>query len=1038
MMLLVTTLGLGAIAFPRIPLEFITGDDPPVLSCWIPYPGAAPSQVEQEVAIPAEGMFRTMQNVRNLRTSSSDNGCYVFLLFDWDTDMSVATAEMRDRIERLRLQLPDEIDRLYLHRWGEDDLEIMWFALFGGEDQDEIAWLARTRLKAQLERIDGVSEIGVEGNETALVYIDFDKDAMRSLGVGLYETINTLRASSLDIGVGELIDGQTKHYVRVEGELSDLEVLRHTVVGPGGVRLEEVATVEMRRPPKRGFHSMDGQRGVYVWVRKESQANTVVVCDAVREELENLESDPMYEGTDFRIFEDQSQMVKDAIFGLRDAGQYGGLLALIVLFVFLRRIRATLLVALAIPASMVVAFIYMYFAGSSFNVVTMSALIISVGLLVDNSIVVIENIYRHRASNPDPVSSAREGATEVSLAIITATSTTLVVFIPVMYMTQGEMAIYMKEFAKPIGVALVASLILALTVIPLAASRIYRRDRRERHIVQRLLIRVRVPRRIVDRATSAKPFNRFTRIYVWILGITIHQRLGALAVVAILVAVTFSIAYPAVGSRNMPDMDMRQLHLHVEFDQNYGIDRAEKTFARIEAEIDALRDELGIENVYMSFWSSGGYIRAYLLPLEELEPGQSPSYSTEDVQEILAKLLPDRLPGAEIHVSSPKAGNAQTQTVSLNMLGDDTDRVKELAKQFAAQITLLPSVTVATTNLESGRAEIQIGIDEALASQHAVNPRVIAQTVGFALRGTRLPDFKQGAREIPVWAQFQETDRANRLDLENVSILTPDGELVSLDSLARFGFDTSPNRISREDRKSVARIVIEVTGDDLGKVRKDIDQLAAAFDLPRGYSLSMGFRFRALEENENDFRDAILLAVLLMYLLMAALFESWLLPLSILTTVPLAFIGVYWSMYFTDTPMDTIALIGGILMCGIIVNNGIVIVDHINQLRRRDGLNRREAILQAGHDRIRPVLMTALTTILGCIPLAIGSGTGRDLLFSLGRALAGGLTMGTFLTLFVVPLSYSLIDDLQSWIVNYLGSLAKMSPRRGSARSSGA
>jgi len=268
-----------------------------------------------------------------------------------------------------------------------------------------------------------------------------------------------------------------------------------------------------------------------------------------------------------------------------------------------------------------------------------------------------------------------------------------------------------------------------------------------------------------------------------------------------------------------------------------------------------------------------------------------------------------------------------------------------------------------------------------------------------------------------------------------VAVLTPGGELVSLESLARFGVSASPTRISREDRKSTTRIAIEVTGDDLGKVREDIDRLAASFELPRGYSLSMGFRFRALEENENNFRDAIILAVVLMYLLMAALFESWLLPLSILTTVPLAFIGVYWSMYLTDTPMDTVSLIGGILMCGIIVNNGIVIVDHINQLRRRDGLPRREAILQAGHDRIRPVLMTALTTILGCIPLAIGSGSGRDLLYSLGRALAGGLTMGTILTLFVVPLSYTLIDDLQSWIMNYFGSLAKMSPRRGSARS---
>jgi HAE1 family hydrophobic/amphiphilic exporter-1 len=368
----------------------------------------------------------------------------------------------------------------------------------------------------------------------------------------------------------------------------------------------------------------------------------------------------------------------------------------------------------------------------------------------------------------------------------------------------------------------------------------------------------------------------------------------------------------------------------------------------------------------------------------------------------------------------------------MRMRGDDLERLKQYAGRFATLVGTLPDVTEATTELEQAREEIQLEIDENLAGQAGISPMVIAQTVDFALRGTKLSYLKKGGREVPITASFRHEDKEDMGDLDNVAMQGRTGRLVPLSQLVNKQKADTPQRIDRVDGKNVVRITASTFSKDLAGVKRDLAQLASTFDLPRGYDIQMGEELTELETSTRSFFQALVLALILIYVVMGALFESYLLPLSILTSVPLAFIGVYWSMYITGTPMDAVALIGAILMCGIVVNNGIVIVDHINQLRKR-GMDREQAILEGGHHRFRPVLMTALTTILGCVPLAMGGTQVGEVAFnSLGRALIGGLTTGTFLTLFLVPVSYSLVDDLQEWFVDYVSDLVELR-RRGEA-----
>ncbi|HOZ45244.1 MAG TPA: efflux RND transporter permease subunit [Candidatus Hydrogenedentes bacterium] len=1022
-MVTLTVLSLGAVAYTRIPLEFVPNAEVPFAACWIPYINATPEQIEKEVAVPAEGEFLTVAHIKSISTWSGENGCHVSLQFEWGTDMSVATGELRDRIERLKLRLPADVDNVYLRRWGRDDWAAMWMGMFGGESKEEMVWLARTHVQPALMRIEGVAEVEVHGEAPTNVYAEFDQDALRSRNLSLYNVVAALRMSNVNVSIGRLVDGNTRYYVRARDEFTDPSEIANLIVGPNGLRVKDVAEVCVRNPREDWLFTMDGKRGAFLSVKKESQANTVAVCEAVHDALEGFHHDPLFGDVEFRVFHDQSEMITSTIDSLVQAGQYGGFLALVVLFVFLRRVRATLLVALAIPSSLLLAVVYMYFAGLSFNIVTMSGMIVSVGMLVDNSIVVLENTYRHFQMGERIAVSARRGASEVALAITAATLTSLVVFIPTFYMQAGEMSIYMRHFATPICVALLGSLVLALTVIPLASLYAFRRKDRA---AESSAPSPSQSMSVVRRLWRFELMGFIARTYARVLDMLLGRRLLALVLLALVVALTYWFPVKRVGMRQMPDVDRRQVYINVEVEQNCSEEGRKALFASLEGTLDGLREPLGIENLYVSHGPWGGHISVHLRKPGDLNTGETVPYTTDEVRSILAEKLCERAPGAKLYVDVPHTTDEGSRTISLSLRGDDAEVTRELAERFKETLDRHPQIERTKTDEETAKPEIRVHIDSPRASDAGVNAMALAQTVGFALGGARLPYMKREGREVEVWAQFQDADRATAEDLENVAVITPQGKLIPLEQIVNTTKGSSPRSLDREDGKSVTRVTVETTTENMTAVQDMITGLVKVFKLPRGYSIDFGEAIQSIEESKNSFVGALALAIILMYLLMAALFESFLLPLSILTTVPLAFVGVYWSMFITQTPLDTVSLIGGILMCGIIVNNGIVIIDHINQLRRRHGMARTDAILRGSQDRLRPVLMTALTTILGCVPLAIGHAGGQDMLYTVGRALVGGLTMGTLLTLFVVPVSYSFIDDLQIWIVGYLSDVVRV------------
>jgi len=502
----------------------------------------------------------------------------------------------------------------------------------------------------------------------------------------------------------------------------------------------------------------------------------------------------------------------------------------------------------------------------------------------------------------------------------------------------------------------------------------------------------------------------------------IQRRTVSLGMLAMLLLITYCVPYQLVGMQQMPNIDIREIVVRFTADQNYGAEAVRETVEQIESVINERRESLGIKNVYIDRWGTGARFRVYLLKTEDLADGETYPFATQEARDILSELLPRNIPGGRLECQVGSALPTESATVSIRMLGDDTETLYRYADDFQRLMAGQPELSEAKTNRDESQEEIQIEIDEARTAAAGTTPMIIAQTVGFALRGTRLPFMKREGREISVWGQFQGQDRRSKANLENVMIQGLDGSLHALNQLVTMRRAPMAQGIYRENGKAVVTLIGKVLDKDMTRVRAALSRLAEAFTMPQGYRIALGDELQNMQDDLSNFRSAIIMSIILIYLVMAALFESPLLPLSILTSVLLAFVGVYWALYLSNKPMDTVALIGSILICGVIVNNGIVIVDHINQLRK-GGMTRSQAIIQAGRDRFRPVLMTSLTTILGCLPMAVGGGETGSVLHSLGRTFVGGLSAGTVLTLAVVPLAYTIVDDLQVWFRNYFGGL---------------
>jgi HAE1 family hydrophobic/amphiphilic exporter-1 len=983
---------LGVIAYSRIPLDMMPpGFNAPYIWIWVPYRNTTPLETEQRIVHPMEEQLATVGGIKNFESRASTNGGQVELEFHQSVDMADAYNQVVDRMERAMAELPDDVDRYWVFRWNPADEPKIWLGFTVPEEHEDPYPMVVQKIQRPLERIEGVGQVEIWGVDEKSVWVDFDREALSAYGVDLGSLIGRLRNDNFQLSGGRITDRGSLRYLRSLARFEDLDAMRDYPVR-SGLKLSDVAEISYRAEPDDTIHYINGQDAAVLGVTAESGANAVAMCRAVRDTLAELEVQPDLQGFTFFPLFDQGEQIEKSIHTLRDTALQGGFFALIVLFLFLREWRMTLLIAGCIPFSLLITVVVLYFTGGNLNLLSMAGMMIAVGMVVDNAIVVVETIFRSRQGGLGRKSAAIAGTAEVALAITLSTMTTMVVFLPIILMSEDAMfSFFMKALGLPIVWALGASLLVALVFTPLTTTFLERK------------------RIVGDPRWIRWLSGRYERALSWVLAHRFDSMLGVIAIVVL----TTQIPMKAVGCSEDNDGEVSRFVVRYEIP---AVMSQTERLATVEAMEGMVRDnwaEWGVEftRTRLREGRTSGWMQVQLFDKEEWP--KEAMKRTEILADVRKK-LPD-LPGVRTRLGwgDDPMGN---RTLGVRLYGEETEVLERISQEVARRLEAQPAFLSGYTSDDTeGSQEIRLAVDRDALTRYGLDASSVGGSLAFAMRGFDLPELWDNGRDVNVKARFREDDRDDLETLLDFPVYAADGTPVPIRAITSAEVTRGWGSIHRDQRRTGLTVQVDLAeGVETDVAFGVIEATLNEFQFPRGYGWEQGNKFLEQQQSDDAQQLALILSVVLVFLLMGVLFESFILPLSVITTIPMALLGVYWTLYFTGTPLDLMAGIGLIVLIGVVVNNGIVLVDLVTRLRH-EGVERTQALIQAGRRRMRPILMTAMTTFFGLLPMALGRSTFIDIPYApLGRVVAGGLATATLLTLFFVPLLYTLLDDMRA------------------------
>jgi HAE1 family hydrophobic/amphiphilic exporter-1 len=984
---------IGWISSRLLPLEFFPELDVPFVAINIPYPNSTPEEVEREITRPVEEILATISDVKRMTSNSSENAAGIFLEFDWGVNTDVKAIETKERIESIRGQLPRDVERVFIQKINTADMPILMMRISSSRDLSKSYDMLNRHLARRIERIKGVSKVELYGVEKKQILIRLLADRIIAHKVDLNSLSQILRTSNFMVTAGRITDANRRFTVRPMGEISTIDEIKNLVVGGNGLKLRDIAKISYEMPELNYGRHLNRAYAIGLNVFKESGANIVDVGERVKKEIAEIEKNPRMEGINLFLMDDMSDGIKSSLSELLKAGLLGAALAILMLFLFLRQWSSTFIVALAVPFSLLVTLAFMYFFNLSLNILSILGLLLAVGMLVDNAVVVTENIHRYQKLSPGKNNTTITAVNEVALAITAGTATTAIVFLPNIVSSNNEVTIYMKHVAISFCVALGASLILAHTVVPLLASRIKSS-------------RTNNKTRLIDKAVV-----RYKKILGWMLR---HRKTS----VAILLLALFSVAIPFVFVKKdmFPPQGDRRIYLFYYINDNYTVERVEDAVDRIEEYLFANKDRFEIESIYSYY--TGGSAQSTIL----LTKGSSAKKSQEQISEEIKEDLPAISIGQPSFESSRSGGS--TDDLRIYLIGSSTEQLIRLSHDVAWTLEKIPGFKDVRSAASRGNKEVLVVVNRERAKKYGFTPQEIASNISVAMRGVNLRRMHDEDGEIDVKVEFQKKDKRNLEQLKNINLFRDNNTPIKLSTLADFTVRQGPSTIYRENRVTSIGVTIGLKDLTVNEAKGKISKVMEQFDFPSGITWNYGRSFDFEGETVKTMMINTLLALVLIYFVMASLFESLIFPGAIWISILFAIVGVWWFFLITGTTFSLMAWIGVLILIGVVVNNGIVLIDHINQLRAR-GLNRYDAIIQAGGNRIRPILMTAGTTILSLIPLCftrIGIGGNGPPYYPMARAIVGGLAFSTLVTLIILPEIYLMLDDLRQWSRRVLSS----------------
>ena len=1006
LMVILSIIVLGVLALQRLPLAFLPNFSSDSVRISVPYASSSPEEIERLITRPIEEIMGTLSHLETISSTSSAEESNVRLEFISGTDMGLASVEVRDRLDRVRPQLPDDVDRIFIRRWQSTDFPVMQFSLSWEGPTDELYDIVNKIIVPRVQRIDGVANVDIGGLEERQVLVELDLERMRAHHIDVYDLSRSLRTNNVNMAGGWVIDAERKYTVRTLGEFQSIDEIAQVPIQGTRLVLGDIADVKFGYPEKTRFQRLNRHNAIVLEVFKTSTGNVVEVASNVKDLLKTLRNEPNLSGLDMHIVRDQSEEILNSLENLALAGIFGAILATLVLFIFLRKVRSTIIISFAIPISIIATAFLMYIlrlapfnSQITLNIVSLSGLMFAVGMLVDPAVVVLENIFRHKQEEGlNAREAAIVGAREVSVAVISATLTTVIVFVPLVFMSQSSMGRWSRDFGIAIVTATLASLIISLTLIPLAASRIFTGKERPR---ARFLMRM------------GDSYGRGIRK-------VIKYRFAALLVFLAISWGTWQL-YQSIDRDWQPRIPERRMDLAIDLPRTYDVAQIEAIYDTLETILLDRKESLEISQVSSRYLKHRGHYHAnltiYFAPEEEAK-----KETTELYNEVRAVLPP--IPGIQYRVGEMRGRGGSQMGVRVELKGKNTAILATYAEEIKNMLQSIPGVKDVDTSLEEGEEEMRISVERARAQKYGLSAQQVARSINSALSSRTNSRFKTQDKEINILVQLAEEDRVNLQQLENMAIRNNRGEMVQIGSLVNFDLQKGPDAIRREDRQTTISVFANTDRAGLRDVSEEITARMATIKLPPGYEWGLGRNWMLMQQMETESNFAIILALILVYIVMASLFESFVHPFTILLTVPFAIIGVLIMFWATSTNLTNMAYLGIIVVCGLVVNNGIILIDAINKLRRK-GMPREEAIRLGGRNRLRPILMTTLTTVIGLMPLALpaifpgifGPQEGRSSLYTpVGLAVVGGLLTSTPLTLFLMPIVYVMLDDLTAWI----------------------
>ena len=995
-MIYIFIVGFGLFGLSRLKIDLYPDISFPVIAIITTYTGVAPADMETLVTKPVEEAVASVENIKHIRSLSKLGASLILAEFDWGLDLDKSEKDIRNNVDYIREYLPDEADEPLIFQFDPQKMPILFMSVSGPMGPAELRELSRKRIKPALERIVGVASAETAGGLKRQIQVQIDPVKLHAEALSADAVISALRRENLQVPGGKLDEGATEFSVRTLSEYTSVDQIANTVIGYRNgtpIYVKNVAEVSDTYEEITRVIRNNRKPGVLLIVSKNSKANTVQVADRVIKALPDVLR-RLPSGVQAGVIFNQADFIKRSISNLSTTAFQAFLMAALVLLFFLHNIRASAIVALSIPISIIVTFAVLDLAGLTLNMMSMAGLALAVGMLVDNSIVVLENIFRHAGDGGDPLGSADRGAREVATAIIASTLTTISVFFPVLFVP-GIAGVMFNDMALTICFSLFCALLVALTLIPLLSSRFLKTRRRpSRSLSTRVSYRIGSGlQKLIDR-------------YVRTLNGCLSHRKTTLAVALILFAGSLALI-PKLGFDFFPKMDESQFQIQIERAPGTSLRSTETTFRQIEdiihdsiPELKNQNTDIGIGETFGAFakGSHAGEIRVNLIDKEERKRKQI------EIESALRKKL-EQIPGITFSITQGRFLGEEGDLV-VYLYGEEIHTARILSEKIKETIKDIPGTVDVTTSLEAARPELQIVLDRDRISALGLSASQVSQTVSTYIKGTTASIFRDQGEEYDILVRLDRKYRERTEILKELFVTSPRGDQIPLSSIAWIRRSESPPSILRRDQQRVVNITVTVQGRSLGEVTGQVERRLRAMDIPSDFSYEIGGSAQDMRTSFKWLGVAFVGAAFIVYMVMASLYESLMAPFIIFLTIPLAVVGVVGALFLTGTSLSVVAFVGVIMLAGIVVNNSIVLVDYINQLRAR-GLAVREAVVEGGRARLRPILMTALTTLLALLPLALGWGSGGEAWAPMARSVIGGLTASTFLALLVIPVIYT-------------------------------